>query len=239
VHELATNAAKYGALSTPGGHVRIDWQTDPREGETLVLHWRETGGPTVSAPTRRGFGIGLIRNSLSYELGGTVEIGFPAEGLTCTVAVPWDQIVSLRALLAPAAATAAPTRSLLKGARVLVVEDNALVAMGLVECLEDFGALAVGPAPRLAEAVRLAQTAEIDVAMLDIDLDGTMVWPAAEVLSRRGIPFCFATGFMASLAMPAQLHDRPMLNKPFTLDELEATLKQLLSGPREAFTPPA
>lgn len=83
LHELATNAAKYGALSAPGGRVELEWS---REGEhDLLMTWREAGGPTVSPPTRTGFGSRLIQRGLATELQGRVELSFPPEGVVCTV----------------------------------------------------------------------------------------------------------------------------------------------------------
>jgi len=238
LHELATNAAKYGALSRPGGHVHVQSHIEQRpEAPILVLQWRETGGPAVTAPETPGFGLTLIESSLSYELGGTMQFGFPAEGLTCTVEMPWDQIASVderTPTIAPArplvAQAALPAE--LVGARILLVEDNALLANSMVRSLKMWGAVLVGPAPRLAAAIQLAETAEIDAAILDIDLYGTLVWPAAEILVRRGIPFVLASGYEASLVVPASMLDRPVLNKPFTLMDFRTALVGLLSGPR-------
>ena len=241
VHELATNAAKYGALSAPGGCVNIDWHAEQRSGkqpagdqpggQVLVLRWRETGGPEVAEPTRRGFGLTLIESSLSYELGGSVELGFPAEGLTCTVVAPWDQIASPAVLPPPPPQQrAVPVRAMpavLARARVLVVEDNALLAANIVTGLK-MAAVVVGPVPRLPAAIELAETAEIDVAILDVDLDGTMVWPVADRLVARGIPFLFSTGYEASLVVPPRFGGRPVLNKPFAFRELRGALARLL-----------
>ncbi|WP_425999629.1 sensor histidine kinase [Caulobacter sp. DWR1-3-2b1] len=83
-HELATNAAKYGALSA-GGHLRVSWFM---EVDTLSLEWRETGGPTPSPPTRRGFGSRLIERSLTGELQGSVMIDYDPAGLICSFTVP-------------------------------------------------------------------------------------------------------------------------------------------------------
>jgi len=89
VHELCTNAAKYGALSGVGGHVTIDWTlADSNEGPRLRLTWRETGGPAVTAPAGRGFGSRLLERGLSAELKGTVKLTFPPEGLVCTIDAP-------------------------------------------------------------------------------------------------------------------------------------------------------
>jgi two-component sensor histidine kinase len=84
LHELATNALKYGALSpnTPLGRVELNW-TD--NGGRLCLVWKERGGPLVSPPTRRGFGTRLIERSLSQDLEGEITLAFEPEGVTCTV----------------------------------------------------------------------------------------------------------------------------------------------------------
>jgi two-component sensor histidine kinase len=85
LHELATNAAKYGALSNEDGRVSVCWTT---EGDRLRLNWREEGGPPVVAPDRRGFGTRMIERTLSAEFGGSVELEFRPEGVTCTVEAP-------------------------------------------------------------------------------------------------------------------------------------------------------
>jgi PAS domain S-box-containing protein len=85
-HELATNAAKYGALSTPEGRVAIAWDVAPTpEGRRLTMHWRESGGPPVVAPTATGFGAQLIQRGLASEIDGRVEISFPADGVVCAL----------------------------------------------------------------------------------------------------------------------------------------------------------
>ncbi len=90
VHELATNAVKYGSLSVPGGSVRVAWSISaPREpdktGRRLHLTWTEMGGPPVAPPSRRGFGSRLIERGLARELGGTARIDFAREGVRCVM----------------------------------------------------------------------------------------------------------------------------------------------------------
>ena len=85
LHELATNAAKYGALSVPQGRVGLAWRLDDAR---FVLTWRETGGPQVRAPDRQGFGARLIRRGLATELQAEVVLDYAADGLVCTVAAP-------------------------------------------------------------------------------------------------------------------------------------------------------
>ncbi|PVM83410.1 sensor histidine kinase [Caulobacter endophyticus] len=83
LHELATNAAKYGALSTPAGRVAIAWRLD--EPGVVDFSWTETGGPEVTAPSRRGFGSRMIERSLGGELKGSATLDFRPEGLVCTI----------------------------------------------------------------------------------------------------------------------------------------------------------
>ena len=79
-HELATNAARYGAFATPDGVVHVSWTVD---GEMLKLRWEERGGPPVAAPQRRGFGLRLIEHGLGRELSGVVKLDFAPGGLVC------------------------------------------------------------------------------------------------------------------------------------------------------------
>ena len=86
LHELMTNAAKYGALSNAAGQVRITWRREAEKGDArLKLIWEETDGPTVAPPTRQGFGTRLITGGLARELGGEVRLGYPASGVVCEI----------------------------------------------------------------------------------------------------------------------------------------------------------
>jgi PAS domain S-box-containing protein len=87
LHELVTNAAKYGSLSVSDGQVRLSWTLEGRSGETrrLFLRWQESGGPTVSPPLSTGFGTTLIRDTIGHDLGGRVEMQYLPAGLVCTI----------------------------------------------------------------------------------------------------------------------------------------------------------
>jgi len=88
LHELATNAAKYGALSNESGEVFIDWHPVGDGDARVQLSWRETGGPAVATPTRKGFGTTLIQRGLAGQLGGKADIEFAPSGLRCTLECP-------------------------------------------------------------------------------------------------------------------------------------------------------
>jgi two-component sensor histidine kinase len=87
MHELATNAAKYGALSTRNGRVKVAWDLD-RARRELQVRWTEHGGPQVVTPTRYGFGRLLIERVLAADLGGHVEMDFAKDGLACIITLP-------------------------------------------------------------------------------------------------------------------------------------------------------
>jgi two-component sensor histidine kinase len=92
IHELATNAAKHGALSTKTGSVDVAWNVDS-EDKRLRIRWIEIGGPSVRPPTRSGFGRLLLERALASDLGGGVQLDFAEDGLKCAIAIPLDQHV--------------------------------------------------------------------------------------------------------------------------------------------------
>jgi two-component sensor histidine kinase len=93
LHELATNAAKYGALSTPQGRVSVrwEWRSNGRLPASLKLEWHEQGGPVVTVPAQAGYGTSVIRDLIPYELGGTVDLKFAPDGVRCIVVIPEEQ----------------------------------------------------------------------------------------------------------------------------------------------------
>jgi two-component sensor histidine kinase len=96
LHELATNAAKYGALSVAAtGKVSITWRKVPSgEGEAVEMIWLESGGPRVAEPTRSGFGLLVIKRNLARALDATVDLTFAPEGVRCRVLMPASQLVA-------------------------------------------------------------------------------------------------------------------------------------------------
>ena len=92
VHELATNAAKYGALSVADGRVHISWlRIDEGEGDYLVLKWREERGPRVMPPSQLGFGSQLVKTTIEGSLGGTFDCSFEPDGFTCSISIPFER----------------------------------------------------------------------------------------------------------------------------------------------------
>ena len=218
LHELATNAAKHGALSSMSGKVTVTWKTGP---DSLVMHWNETGGPRIAPPPSRSFGLNVIRASIENQLSGKVTIDWVPDGIQCTLSIPQQEPLGAsvgRKSGNGAATTAEPTMAHCR--RVLLVEDEALVAMMIQECLTEYGHSVVGPIGRAADALAAAKQGEFDAAILDINLSDGMAYPVAEILSQRGVPFAFVTGYEAD-TVDERFSKVPVLQKPIERQMLQ------------------
>lgn len=203
LHELATNAARHGSLSVPEGSLAISWHVDTQAaGGALWLVWVERNGPAVpTAPQRRGFGRRVIEATVKDQIGGAVTFAWHPTGLRCELVLgPVDRPVNAAP---PPPRTGsldhdAPLPSL-AGRRVLVVEDEAMVAMDLAASLAALGCDVVGPVATLDDALRLVEAetdaGRLDAAVLDVNLQGAMSFPVADFLAERNIPFVYATGY--------------------------------------------
>lgn len=237
IHELATNAAKFGAFSKPSGRVLVDWQRDGEGG--LTLSWREADGPFVTPPKRRGFGSSLIERALAMETGGYATLHYLRGGVVCEVFLPAtaicaeDAAVSEAVVIAPVQPPVVPPISTLPEAalRVFVVEDSSLVLFGLEAVFDNLGWVMVGPATRLTAALAMAATSDFDIALLDVNLDGELSWGVAAVVRERGIPVVFCTGYNVHTVLPEAFRDTPILSKPFSLDDLENSLRGASASP--------
>lgn len=113
----------------------------------------------------------------------------------------------------------------LAGLRILVVEDEAAISLLLEDMLLDFGCEVVGPAARLATALEVVAREEVDLAILDVNVAGEPIYPVAEALAARSIPFVFSTGY-GSAGIRDTFRDRPVLQKPFAQHDLKQKLLQ-------------
>jgi two-component sensor histidine kinase/DNA-binding response OmpR family regulator len=216
LHELASNAAKYGSLSTTHGRLELTWHI---EQERLTLTWTESNGPRVRRPIATGFGTKIILGSIERQLHGRVAFEWRPDGLRCVLSVPRvGEVSSVAGVAARTAARQEPQAAELRAQRVMIVEDEALIAMVLVENLQEMGLSAVGPFSRVADALKVDE--EIDAAILDVNLGGESVYPVAEMLSARGIPFVFMTGY-GSASIDSRFANVPVLQKPIEAKALE------------------
>jgi CheY-like chemotaxis protein len=230
LHELATNALKHGALSAEAGLVRVTWRA---QDDRLELTWVETGGPAVAKPERLGFGSKLLQKTVDRQLEGVLRLEWAREGLTATISLPAASF-TLDGHSGDATAREDASRfPALDGQNrcVLVVEDEELVAMDLCAELEQLGWQVLGPAATVAQAEAvLRDSPPVDVAVLDVNLRGRPVYPLAEALLERRVPFLFCTGY--EIVDPGgRFQTAPVVRKPAHRGAIATALQRLLAAP--------
>ncbi len=236
LHELATNARKHGALSVPSGRLEINWEIHTEPGRSLVLSWKEWGGPSVTVPESYGFGMSLIERTLKSH-GGETRIQFAAHGITCLITVPLPDMITTEGWrfglpgvgsgLEELAARESGQRNLI-AKRVLIVEDEPLIAMDIEGTLSAHGFSVVGPAGTLEAALKLVEQGGFDAALIDANLDGEPVDELAAALIAKGIAFGFVTGYGRD-SLPATLAGIPVLKKPFFSEQLLDVVGRLIN----------
>jgi PAS domain S-box-containing protein len=240
LHELGTNSNKYGALSKAEGTVTISWVVS---NDRLRLKWAERGGPAVKAPLKHGFGKSMIEQSAKGE-GGSAELSIEAEGISWEIAVPLSRAAANFGSrpTSPEPDTPGSTISRnrahvgkkqpleLGGKRVLIVEDEPLIALDVAASLEGAGAKVIGPIGTAEEALALIEGTRLDAALLDGNLRGRAVDDIAAALTRHKVPFLFLTGYGRE-SLPRAFGKTAMLAKPFSQEQLLVAAGLLLEKP--------
>ncbi|MBR0652813.1 GAF domain-containing protein [Roseomonas terrae] len=222
VHELATNAAKYGALSAVHGSVSVVWQRQPDS--ALRIAWQETGGPPVQAPLRQGFGSTFVEQSVPFDLGGEARVSYEFEGLKAWLVIPAAHVQDGMAQPAAPAATAPTATPQKRSGRVMVVEDDFIIALDLRAALRRLGVGEVATASTVKQALAAIDAAPPDFALIDVNLGGETSFPVADALAAREIPFAFVTGYGDDAAVLGRFAGRPVLRKPFDRTALASLL---------------
>jgi PAS domain S-box-containing protein len=219
LHELATNAAKYGALSSESGQLKLSWTL--KDGK-LGLDWSESGGPITKPPSAEGFGTRIIMASIERQLFGHVAFDWRPDGLRCMISVPLCNTMGTTEVLesrGEVELATVDTRIVLAGGSIMLVEDEAIVALAVNDALTDMGFSVVGPFSRISDACRALRDNQVDAAILDINLAGETVYSLAEMLTSRKIPFVFATGYGAE-SIEARFEHIAVLQKPIEKEML-------------------
>ena len=231
LHELATNAAKHGALSVPDGRLRLTWRM-PQDDADFEILWEEHAatGTRAHDPTP-GFGSRLVRLMIETQLGGRIETEVLDDGFRCRMRIPASLV--LRSVIAPSDADkahgpAARRQATTGGLRLLLVEDEAVLAAETAAQLESAGHTVVASASHLSDATRIAAGVDVEAAVLDLNLNGDLSFPVADTLRERGIPFVFVTGYQHENLIPGRFSATPVVRKPFASDALKAALAATL-----------
>lgn len=243
IHELATNAAKYGALSASGGRIAIDWSiTEEGNDSRLALTWQESGGPVVAPPVRRGFGTRLLESVLGKAPRSSLTIEFNPEGICCRIGMwlatgsgaPMPSAPAQQSEQTPQQQTQQQQQETgfvrLASAmpRILVAEDEPLAALEITEILSEAGLQVVGPATTVREAMELGRGAAIVGGVLDVNLKGDLIFPVADLLSSRGAPVLLVTGYDTDTILPERYRGLCVLRKPIDRNQLIKHLHPLL-----------
>ena len=230
LHEMATNAAKYGSLSVSSGRLEVIWKLNPEH--DCEITWRELDGPQMRVPTRTGFGTSLIRRSIPFDLGGESEVEYLPDGLAARFVLParFFENRSSQKDRAGDAFESSKSENPLLNRLVLLVEDQFVIALDAEQLLKDCGAHDVAIAATTMEAERLLIRRRPDVAVLDVNLGRATSIPFAEKLRELRIPFIFATGYGDSRMIPDKFRDVPVVRKPYSARTLLSGLEMALSG---------
>lgn len=226
LHELATNAAKHGALRAPGGSLTVNWRmTGDR---VLEIDWSEIAPSAVDRAkhaSSSGFGSTLLTRVVEQQLGGRLTRTFDNTGLHCVLVIPlWDTRPAIeQPELAPSetASETKPRKS------ILIVEDEAIIALDLEERVGELGYDVFRTVASVAEGLKALEAGTPSLAIVDMNLAGHSSRPIAEALSARGVPMIFSTGYADTRDLPEPLARAPRLSKPISQTDLERTIAEL------------
>lgn len=237
LHELATNAVRYGAASSANGLVSLSWAV---RDDSFVLSWRESDGPAMPPQIRAGFGTRLIRQLLAKDLRATFQLEYPPGGAVMMAAMPLKRLEVERTtgeFLDTRSAgnrAKAPDRAAvdLAQTRILLVEDDPLIGLEFQTALTEAGVEAVGPMPDLHRSLAaiMSEGRRFDAVILDVNLRGESTFPLAQLLSERGIPYMFVSGYDLETALPSELRMAPKLQKPVSGMQLLAAVRNLIAA---------
>lgn len=225
LHELVTNAAKYGALSTDAGRISLTWQLLSGK---IEFDWIESNGPKVTPPSRNGYGTRIFTVGIERQLGGTVDFRWNEDGLHCKLTIPHAEKKQPGAAQSNASRTSKPTALPAQRAdettkNVLLVEDEPTVSMMLADMVSEFGHSVDGPYNRFTDAMRAAKNNDVHVGVLDVNVGGEEIYTLADVLVERKIPFIFVTGYSLD-HISARFTHIPVLQKPVEREALRTFL---------------
>jgi len=234
LHEMMTNSAKYGSLCDSAGRLAIDTRLD-KVGD-LQIGWRESGGPPVRPPQRRGFGSTIIERSIPYELRGAAQLRHKLSGVEADFTIPgrFVQAAPTRPD-AKASESARPVERKASEAsvaigHVLVVEDSMIIAMDAEEALLGLGVPRVSVVSSVAGATALLGKDRPDLALLDFNLGAESSEPIARALDEIGIPYWFVTGYGDAIAQLGETAARGILQKPYSAADLSGILEEMRGG---------
>ena len=230
IHELVTNSCKYGALCDSG---RVEVSLSLLSSGGLLFKWVEKGGPTVKEPTRRGFGSVIIERVVPFDLQGTAAVSYLPAGLEAEFFIP-ERYLAANSIEVekPRAEPPSGSRKLesatesrpLLGLRVLLLEDNLIVALEAEDLLRMLGAASVSAISSISGAIGLLDANHFDFAVLDINLGFENSLSFADRLRRAKIPFLFASGYGDQNISGESRISELIVSKPYDIESLSSAI---------------
>jgi CheY-like chemotaxis protein len=205
---------------------------ESKKDQGLFIKWRERGGPPVKAPIRRGFGSVIIERTVPFELNGSAEVRYVLSGLEVDFFIPQQHLVDAPGLPAGGGfhaahdrptASPAPSGSCaqpLDGLRVLLVEDNMLIALEAEDMLKELGAAQVDTASSIDQANRFLAGGRYDFALLDVSVGTGTTFELASELRKIGTPYILASGYGDRLPLDNQPAVPAIVQKPYQTSHL-------------------
>jgi light-regulated signal transduction histidine kinase (bacteriophytochrome) len=242
IHELVTNSCKYGALCDSG---RVEVNLSVLPGEGLLFKWVEKCGPTVKEPTRRGFGSVIIERVVPFDLQGTAAVSFLPAGLEAEFFIPERYLAAVSneiekpASVPPVSSSAlglAVESKPLWGLRVLLLEDNLIVALETEDLLRALGAASVMAVSSISGAINLFEASLFDFAVLDINLGFENSLDFADRLRRLKVPFVFASGYGEQSVSGESRISELVVSKPYDQESLSAAIAITLDRQPQMFS---
>ena len=240
LHELGSNAVKYGSLSCPLGRVEISWKRMGTKGEKLDFVWRESGGPAVSSPQRRGFGTLLIERSGGLPHMST-SLKFDPAGVECHIEANLDDDVLSESVMFNPIRKEAPllihprtkhaTPHIGNRRNILVIEDEPLTALEIEDTLAEEGYRPIGPSTTVASAVEAINRGGIDAVIIDGELLGASAARVREKLDQDGVPYVYISDQLLSTEDISP--NMRAIRRPIRNAQLIEFLAELL-GPQES-----
>ncbi|MDY7097772.1 MAG: GAF domain-containing protein [Pseudomonadota bacterium] len=229
IHELVTNAVKYGALKNNSGTVDVDIRKTSDNG--IEIAWKENGGPEISTMSAPGTGTILITEAVPFQLSGKVEIDPRSDGMYVKMSLP-NHIFKSIEKTSKGSVNSMKSRNekIAEGRHILILEDEFVIARTVKKLFESLGAQQVTMVSNTAQAIEALDRGGIDFAVLDINLGRETSEVAAMEARERDIPFAFASGYGRTDGLTESFDDVPRLTKPFTKDALTSILPERVFG---------
>ncbi|MCW8090608.1 HWE histidine kinase domain-containing protein [Alteromonas sp. ASW11-130] len=228
MHELFTNAAKYGALSrSRHGRVEIEWYIT--QDNDLAIEWQEVGGPPVAPPTQEGFGMTLIQSVIPHELQGKADVEFSPQGLKARFTFPKRFITEVEASRrsSPLMDHATELQASVLPDNALVVEDSLVIAMEIQKKLKSMGIKHVSVVGNIKNATKRYQEEKFGFVVFDIHLGKETTLGLIKRVAADNIPCVIMSGYGDQLQLPKECDSVPILTKPVSENELKLILHSL------------